>query len=231
MSDLDAFLADVGRSQLGWPTSLRWTYDKTRELLAAGVKGDLVECGVAAGCHPAAMWRACHDEGVTRSIRLFDSFQGIPHGGEKDGPAWNAHWGDGSGRLEPSGVAVCSLPDVQANLVRWGCDMDCFSFFVGWFQESLPKVAPAWAAAVERGEADGIAFLRLDGDLYDSTMVCLRELYPLLVPGGVCIVDDWNLDGCRQAVCDYFDETPRSFVSMSNAQPITESGDVYWVKP
>lgn len=218
---LDAFLADVGQSAYGWPESLRWTYDTTRRLLADGVQGDLVECGVAAGVHPAAMWRACHDEGATRNIRLFDSFEGIPHGGEHDAE-WNAAYGDGSGRLEPTGVAACSLADVQANLVRWGCDMDRFSFFVGWFQKSLPAVASAWKKAKDEGRADGIAFLRLDGDLHDSTLTCLKYLWPLMVPGAVLCVDDLNLSGCRQAVEDYFGYMPAF-------EQITESGDGYVV--
>ena len=217
-TDLDGFLADVGQSAYGWPASLRFTYDATRRLLADGIRGDLVECGVAAGVHPAAMWRACHDAGETRNIRLFDSFQGVPHGGAKDGPGWNDHHGDGTGRLEPSGVAACSLPDVQANLARWGCDMDCFSFFPGWFEHVLPKVAPAWRKHYEAGTAEGIAFLRLDGDLFASTLVCLQELWPLVVPGGILCIDDLNLEGCRRAVRDYFGFMPPF-------ERITEAGD------
>lgn len=232
-SDLATFLADVGKSQLGWPESLRFTYDKTRELLANGVQGDLVECGVAAGVHPAAMWRACHDAGETRSIRLFDSFEGLPHGSSKDGLDWNSHWGDGSGRLEPSGVAVATLESVRANLARWGCDGETFSFFVGWFERVLPPVASAWRARYEAGEAEGIAFLRLDGDLYASTKVCLEALYPLVVPGGVVVVDDWNLEGCRAAVKDYFESlsVPKRTMPNWSPTPITESGDVWWTKP
>ena len=42
--------------------------------------------------------------------------------------------------------------------------------------------------------------LRLDGDLYESTKVCVEHLYPKLAIGGWVIVDDWNLDGARKAV-------------------------------
>jgi O-methyltransferase len=227
---LDAFLADVAQSAYGWPESLRHTYDTVRKLIADGIEGDLVECGVGNGVHPAMMGRACQDAGVARSIRIFDSFQGVPNGNEKDGE-WNEAWGDGSGRLEPTGVAACSLTDVQANLERWGCDGNMFSFFQGWFQESLPKVGTAWRTRYEKGEAKGIAFLRLDGDLYESTLVCLRELYPLVVSGGVVVVDDWNLDGCRQAVEDYWSSGQFSLRATPNVTTITESGDVWWRKP
>jgi O-methyltransferase len=48
--------------------------------------------------------------------------------------------------------------------------------------------------------------LRLDGDLYESTMDALTALYPKLSPGGYAIVDDYGaIPACRQAVHDYRD--------------------------
>lgn len=235
---LDVFLDDVAQSAYGWPESLRFTYTKVGELIDAGVPGSLVECGVGNGAHPAVMWRACYDRDEKRPIHLFDSFQGVPNGGVHD-VEWNEAHGDGSGRLEPTGVADASLAAVQANLERWGCDGSVFKFWAGWFQETVPPVAARWARAVADGEADGIAFLRLDGDLYESTLVCLRELYPLVVSGGCVVIDDWNLDGCRRALHDFWGATYREPTKFNPApaikypliQPITESGDVWWRKP
>jgi len=225
---LDDFLADVAQSAYGWPASLQWTYDKTRELIADGVKGDLVECGTAAGVHGAMFDRACQDAGETRNIRLFDSFEGLPHGRKDFDVEWSKHWGDGSGRLEPTGVAACSLADVQANLARWGCELDQFSFFVGWFERVLPSVAGTWKLAYENGRAEGIAFLRIDADLYASTLCALAWLEPLVVPGGVIVCDDLELDGCRRACDEYFIGTGRGDIEWTM---ITESGDGFWVKP
>jgi hypothetical protein len=45
--------------------------------------------------------------------------------------------------------------------------------------------------------------MRLDGDMYGSTMESLTALYPRLVSGGYCIIDDYDLAGCRQAVDDF----------------------------
>lgn len=238
-TSLDDFLADVGRSQYGWPDSLRFTYDKTRELLEQGVEGDLVECGVAAGCHPAVMARACIDAGAERTIHLFDSFQGVPNGGEHD-REWNGHHGDGSGRLAPTGVAASSVMDVAHNMNLWFDTGLClttepthrsgdvshrippyFRLHEGWFQRTVPRVA---------AEIDAIAFLRLDGDLYESTKVCLQHLYPLVAAGGILVVDDWNLDGCRLAVSDHFGSSWADH-PYARPTPITESGDVWWTKP
>ncbi len=45
--------------------------------------------------------------------------------------------------------------------------------------------------------------LRLDGDLYESTMDVLSNLYPQLSPGGWLIIDDFSIPACEQAVHDY----------------------------
>ena len=49
-----------------------------------------------------------------------------------------------------------------------------------------------------------LAVLRLDGDLYESTMDALVSLYPKVEAGGYIIIDDYNdIAACRQAVTDY----------------------------
>ena len=68
-------------------------------------------------------------------------------------------------------------------------------FVKGWFKDSLPGLADReWA------------LVRLDADLYESTMDGLANLYPQLQPGGFLIVDDYDSDNCRAAVEDYRDE-------------------------
>ena len=223
---LDDFLDEVGQSMYGWPPSLRFTYDKTRELLADGVKGDLVECGVAAGVHPAVMARACIDAGEARTVRLCDSFQGVRHGGPND-TYWNTAWGDGSGRLESSGVIVQSRASVEMNLHHWlgpfgTPGLPHFVFTEGWFQETLGFVA---ADMRERGQS--IAFLRLDGDVYESGMACLTHLYPLVSSGGIVLEDDYyGLDGAGKAVDDYFDGHPPDITRIEGGD-----GDGWWRVP
>lgn len=221
-ADLDSWLAEVGQSAFGEPPSLRFTYDKTRELLAARVPGDLLECGVAAGVHPATMAKACEDAGEARTVRLFDSFEGIPMGGRNDRD-WNEHYGDGTGALVSSGVTVCPLPDVQANLERWlpGCAVPIV-VHPGWFENTLPALARTF---VEYGAS--IAFLRIDCDLYEGTKACLTSLYPLVSPGGVCVVDDLNLDGCREAVREYMIGQK---LGDQEWRAITASGDAWTMK-
>lgn len=226
MADLDSWITEVAQSAYGWPQSLAWTYHKTRELLAAGIPGDLVECGVGNGVHPAAMAKACIDAGETRTIRLFDSFRGVPNGKKDRDVEWSKHYGDGTGTLAPTGVASCSRFAVEANLHKWGTWEADYRFHEGWFQQEVVDYA--------EGEPGPIAFLRLDGDLYDSYLTCLTHLYPLVSSGGVIVCDDWNLGGCREAVIDYWDSLARPWGEQpfgAEPSPITASGDVFWVKP
>lgn len=49
-----------------------------------------------------------------------------------------------------------------------------------------------------------LAVLRIDADLYESTMDALRFLYPKLSVGGYVIIDDYGcLPRCKEAVDDF----------------------------
>jgi hypothetical protein len=135
------------------------------------IEGDFVECGVFAGAQLAAMRLA-----DPRTIHAFDSFEGIPAAGVEDGEA---------GKLIEF-KSVCPLEQVKEYMEMWG--IEGIVYHKGWFEDTVPKY---------EGK---IALLRLDGDLYSSTKVCLEHLYPKLVKGGYLIIDDYALKGCRQAV-------------------------------
>jgi len=86
-----------------------------------------------------------------------------------------------------------SLEEVKANFERYGLLDEQVQFLPGWFRDTLPR------APVEQ-----LALLRLDGDMYESTMVALEALYPKLSAGGFLVVDDYGaIPACRQAVEDY----------------------------
>jgi len=175
------------------------TYSLAKALIEENIPGDFVECGVYAGSHPAAMAKAIMESGqVGRKVHLFDSFRGIPMAGPKDRD-WNA--GDPEGRPfgKPgvaerisSGISICTCATVVSNMDAWGIDQSILVYHKGWFHDT-----------VSVSGIDQIALLRLDGDLYESTRVCLEHLYPKVVSGGWCICDDWTLDGCREAVMPY----------------------------
>jgi len=66
-------------------------------------------------------------------------------------------------------------------------------FVKGKVEDTLPTKTP-----------EKIALLRLDTDWYESTRCEMEYLFPLLVPGGVIIIDDYgHWEGCRRAIDEY----------------------------
>lgn len=205
------------------------TWHIVETIVEENIPGDLAECGVMAGAQPAVMAWVLEKHGISpqdKQIHLFDSFQGIPEAGPRDteqpgiGPKNPA----AQGRLISSGISSVSVQQVQANLQKWGCNMEYFQYHPGWFQESLPNVA------------DGIgelALLRVDVDLYESTKFCYEYLYGKVVKGGFVIDDDWGMPEniappCREAVLEYLQETKQELppVTAVPEQPTT----VWWRK-
>lgn len=163
-----------------------------------GVPGAFVECGVWRGGSMMAMALTLLGEGgATRELFLCDTFEGMPEPGVEDigvtgksaMPSWKKRLRDGE-----STWCRAEIEDVRANLLSTRYDQDRVHFLEGRVQNTLPddRIGP-------------IAILRLDTDWYESTKWELEQLYPLLVPGGVLIIDDygrWQV--CRKAVDDYF---------------------------
>lgn len=158
-------------------------------VLAEDVPGDLVECGVwrgGASILMRAVLAAYGDE--KRCVWLADSFAGVP-------PPDAANYEADKGIRLHRAAGVLAVPEAQvkANFERYGLLDDRVRFLPGWFKDTLHD-API-------GE---IAVLRLDGDLYESTIQALDGLYPRLSSGGFCIIDDYHaIEACRQAVADY----------------------------
>jgi O-methyltransferase len=178
------------------------------DVLENRVPGDFIETGVWRGGATIFMRAALKAFGDReRTVWVADSFQGLPR---PNGQAYPADRGDDAWqRLE---LAV-SLEEVKRNFERYSVLDDQVQFLVGWFRDTLP-VAP-----IER-----LAILRLDADLYESTMVALTSLYPKLSRGGYVIVDDFGaVPNCREAVEDF-----RRDLQISEEVKAIDWTGVYW---
>ena len=142
------------------------------------IEGAMVECGVwRGGCSALMAW-----VGRPREMWLFDSFEGLPEPGSLDGLEAKDY----------AGKVIASENDVREVLTKLGVTG---TIRKGWFETTVP---------VASGEIGRIAILRLDGDWYESTKACLDNLYDLVAPGGVVIVDDYDRwQGCRAAVDEF----------------------------
>lgn len=187
-------LKQVAKAALSSLETLYATYDLCRNVIERKIPGDFVECGVFGGAQCAAMAKALMDTYRVAlnapRVHLFDSFAGIPAGGEHD-----------AGWTHPPGTSACSLRDVAINLAQWGVNPDFLIYHHGLFSETIPKYC--FDRVTDFSAPWQISVLRIDCDLYESTKTCLEFLYPRVSPGGWVICDDFALPGARKAVLDY----------------------------
>lgn len=157
------------------------------QILEHGIPGDFIETGVWRGGTVILMAALLKVENVTdRKVWAADSFEGMPV------PVSDADGGDHS---EVDSLKV-SVEQVKANFARFDLLSDQVQFLKGWFSDSLPT------APIEK-----ISLLRLDCDLYSSTMDALQNLHHKVSSGGYVIVDDYySWPSCRAAVTDFLKE-------------------------
>lgn len=153
------------------------------------VPGDLIETGVWRGGACIFMKANLNAWGdTTRTVWVADSFQGLP---KPNAVAFPADEGD---KLHVQTGLNVGVDQVRHNFERYGLLDERVQFLVGWFKDTLPT------APVEQ-----VALMRLDGDMYESTIQAIEALYPKLAPGGFCIVDDFGSHASQagQAILDY----------------------------
>jgi O-methyltransferase len=157
-------------------------------VIGTNVPGDIMETGVwrgGAGIMARAVL-AAYGVGDRRVI-LADSFAGLPPPNDKSYPA-----DAGSAYHEYAELAV-PLDEVKRNFAKFGLLDEQVVFLPGWFKDTLPT-APV----------DRLAVLRLDGDMYESTIQALENLYDKVSINGWIVIDDYEIvPACRAAVDDY----------------------------
>jgi O-methyltransferase len=178
-------------------------------VLTKGVEGDFIETGVWRGGTCIFMRAILAAYGVEdRKVFVADSFEGLPKPSPDEFPEDR-----GDIHHQYSELAV-SQEEVEDNFRRYGLLDDNVVFLKGWFKDTLPK------APIEK-----LAILRLDGDMYESTMDGLNNLYSKLTSGGFCIIDDYGLDGCQKAVDDF-----RTQHGIDAELKVVDWSGRYWIK-
>jgi len=179
-----------------------------RDVISNKVPGDFIETGVWRGGATILM-RACLAAygDTSRIVWNADSFKGLP---PPNPELYPADAGDMHHTYQQLNI---SREEVEKNFEKYGLLDDQVKFLEGWFKDTL-AVAP-----IER-----LSVLRLDGDMYESTMDALVPLYPKLSVGGYAIIDDYLwCPPCKKAVEDYR-------LQNGITEPIIEidRGGVYW---
>lgn len=160
------------------------------EVIKNKVEGDFIETGVWRGgaCIFAKALFEIYNE--NRKVWVADSFKGLP---KPNITLYPEDEGDDLYSLEQLRI---SKEQVMNNFKRFDLLDDNVKFLEGWFKDTLPT------APIEK-----LAIVRLDGDMYESTMDGLNHLYHKLSSGGFIIIDDYGvIPACKKAVHDFRDE-------------------------
>jgi O-methyltransferase len=188
-------------------------YQLVQRANAMRLPGAIVECGVWNGGSAAIMGLANQDDSyhrMTRTIWLFDSFEGVPRPGEQDGKQEREGFFEGWNKGH---IAM-----VHRIFAKLGVPMDHVRIVRGWFDATL-QTAPI----------DRIAILHIDSDWYDSVKIVLDTFYDRVVPGGFIILNDYGAwQGCNRALADFIVERGLQDVPLTVVEPMTGA---YFQKP
>ncbi len=164
------------------------------------IAGDFVECGVWRGGSAMAMMLACQGDGQqARHVWLYDTFEGMS-------PPTDLDFEIQSDRS--TSEILAKIPFSEASRM-WGYsprdEVKSNVSSTGYPEERVTMVEGDVVETLRSTTPERIALLRLDTDWYESTLAELEVLFPKLVPGGVCIIDDYgHWGGSRRAVDEYF---------------------------
>jgi hypothetical protein len=195
--NLDKIKNDILREDLSpWHNALKLTM-LSRKVLeniqfcledceTNNVEGDFIECGVWRGGACIFAREVIKNLNSKRKIYVADSFEGLPKPNSQKYPA-----DAGDPHYQISQLRV-SLEEVKNNFNKFRDLDDNVIFLKGWFKDTLPNC-----------QIQKISVLRMDGDMYESTMDTLNNLYNKLSIGGYCIIDDYGHKGAKTAVIDY----------------------------
>lgn len=183
------------------------------------IPGDLIETGAWRGGSTIFMRGVLAAYGVTdRKVFVADSFEGFPSISTEDAEYQPDAEVDVALYNEGGPLSMwlaVPLERVKQTFERYGLLDDQVVFLKGWFSDTLPN------APIER-----LSILRLDGDLYKSTMDALEALYHKVSPGGFIIVDDYNSwPHCKAAV-----ETFRERLGITDPLEEIDHHSVFWRK-
>ena len=167
---------------------MRQLQHAAEQVIAEGIPGDFIETGVWRGGACILLRAVLEAWGVRdRRVWVADSFAGLPPPDAARYPA------DAGQILHTYPALAVSAATVRANFARYGLLDEQVEFLEGWFRDTLP-----------RAPIDRLAILRLDGDLYESTIDALSALYDKVSVGGFVIIDDYVMfPCCREAVEDF----------------------------
>ncbi len=140
------------------------------QVIAYGVPGDVVEVGCNSGESSVILQKTIQGLDPSRRLHVFDSFRGVPQTSTQDKNVYK------------TGAMSASEKRFRSNFESVGLPMPFVH--AGWFEETLPSQLP-----------DKIAFAFIDGDLYESSLSALNNVYPLMSSEAICMLGIYGAPG------------------------------------
>jgi len=164
--------------------------------MASGLPGEIVECGVFKGASLSRFikFRDLFDNRFAKRVIGFDVFGEFPEAGFEADKSVRQRFIDEAGS---TGISVEKLTELlSANGL-----MENVELVAG----DLTETAPAYLASHPQLK---ISLLHIDVDLFEPTKVALDCFFPLVVNGGVVILDDYGaFPGANAAIDEYLADT------------------------
>jgi len=166
---------------------LRGLYRAVGEITAAGIPGDIVECGTAKGGSAALLGLSAQQSGLSSRVWVFDTFEGLPAPSSPDDPDYEV-------AMAFTGQCLGTLEEVDGLFKRIG--VSNYQLVKGLVQNTLRE--PPMAQ---------IAVLHLDVDWYEAMKFCLSQLWDRVSQGGIIQIDDYGTwAGSRKATDEFLRE-------------------------
>lgn len=162
------------------------------------IPGVFIEAGCALGGSALAITAT---KKVIREFQVYDTFKMIPPPSQMDGEDAHARYNEiirgnsrGLGGETYYGYMGDLTEFIQKTFVRYGFPLQSkhVTLVKGLFHETLQPT-------------EAVAMAHLDCDWFESVMVCLERIVPVLSVGGMIVIDDYDhWSGARRAVDEFF---------------------------
>jgi hypothetical protein len=153
-------------------------------------------CMAEVGVYQGGSARLIREADPSRSLHLFDTFEGLPQLAATDTPVR-------SGRFR---TGRCPYP--LENVRKYFGDCDNVHFHKGLF--------PVTGEAVKN---ERFSFVHADVDLYASTWGVLEFFYSRMVRGGIIVSHDFaTARGVREAIEEFFKDLPEPVIELAGDQ-------------
>ena len=161
-------------------------YHTLKYVLEANVSGHIAECGAYKGDTARGIATYLRDKAPWKLLHVFEGFLGIPQLREEDDRVgllgkmlgWD-NWKVVC--IEPAGLDV-TIGAYRATQEEFWQTIGNVSGYIqlhaGWFHDTMPLFKEPLCA------------VHIDCDVYSSTVLALGYCAPIVLPGGVMVIDD-----------------------------------------